>query len=126
MRFASPASSVIACRTAAAISVIVSCEKARSAASGVVCLVGVSSGGHTIRLDLGGLNRQMVLENDAIFGSLNANRAHYVAAADALMAADRGWLARVITRRLPLDGWREAFNRTHEDVKVVILFDEAR
>jgi threonine dehydrogenase-like Zn-dependent dehydrogenase len=95
----------------------------RSAASGVVCLVGVSSGGHTIRLDLGQLAGQIVLENDAIFGSVNANRSHYLSAADALMAADRGWLSRVMTRRLPLDAWHDAFQRRPDDVKVVILFD---
>ena len=62
----------------------------RSAPSGVVCLAGVSSGGHEIRLDLGDVNRRMVLENDVVFGSVNANRAHYEAGAAALAAARSG------------------------------------
>ena len=49
---------------------------------GVVCLTGVSSGGHTIEVDEGMLNRNMVLENVAVVGSVNANRRHYEAAAE--------------------------------------------
>lgn len=94
----------------------------RSAPSGIVCLAGVSSGGHTIRLDLGDVNRRMVLENDAIFGSVNANRAHYEAGATALARADRPWLSRLITRRVPLSDWPQAFVRQRDDVKVVLDF----
>lgn len=96
----------------------------RSAPSGIVCLAGVSSGGHTIRLALGDVNRRMVLENDAIFGSVNANRAHYESAAAALARADRTWLSRLITRRVCLNDWREAFIRKRDDVKVVLAFEE--
>lgn len=95
----------------------------RSAPSGVVCLAGVSSGGHTLALDLGDVNRRMVLENDVIFGSVNANRAHYEAGAAALARADRSWLSRLISRRVPLDDWRECFTRRPDDVKVVLVFD---
>ena len=44
-----------------------------------------------------------------VFGSVNANRRHYRDAADALAKADKDWLARLITRRVPLDRWQEAF-----------------
>ncbi|MEJ0065350.1 MAG: alcohol dehydrogenase catalytic domain-containing protein [Caulobacteraceae bacterium] len=88
----------------------------------ILCLAGVSSGGRKVDFDVGGFNRQAVLGNDVVFGSVNANRAHYQAAADALAKADRGWLERLITRRVPLDRWREAFNRQEDDVKVVIDF----
>jgi threonine dehydrogenase-like Zn-dependent dehydrogenase len=87
---------------------------------GVVVLTGVSSGGHTIEVDEGMLNRSMVLENVAVVGSVNANRRHYEAAADALAAADRSWLERLVTRRVPLEQWREALTRAPDDVKVVI------
>ncbi|HVT42618.1 MAG TPA: glucose 1-dehydrogenase [Acidimicrobiales bacterium] len=87
---------------------------------GVVCLTGVSSGGHTIEADEGLLNRNMVLENVAVVGSVNANRRHYEAAADALAKADRSWLERVVTRRVPLAQWEQALARQPDDVKVVI------
>ena len=97
----------------------------RSAPSGIVCLAGVSSGGHEIRLDLGDVNRRMVLENDVVFGSVNANRAHYEAGAAALAAADRAWLARLVTRRVPIERWSEALTRQKDDVKVVVEFAAA-
>jgi threonine dehydrogenase-like Zn-dependent dehydrogenase len=97
----------------------------RSAASGIVCLAGLSSGSHVISMDLGDVNRRMVLENDAVFGSVNANRAHYEDAAGMLARADRSWLSRLITRRVPLDRWEAAFRRERFDVKTIIEFSAA-
>jgi glucose 1-dehydrogenase len=87
---------------------------------GVVCLTGVSSGGHVIQVDEGALNRSMVLENVAVVGSVNANRRHYEAAAAALAKADRSWLGRLINRRVPLASWQQALDRQPDDVKVII------
>lgn len=95
----------------------------RSGRSGVVCLIGVPSGERTIDLDLGRVSRQVVLENDAIFGSVNANRAHYESAAAALVRADPAWLSRLISRRVPLDRWRDAFIPQRDDVKVLLEFE---
>ena len=89
---------------------------------GILCLTGVSSGGHTIAIDLGSLNREMVLENTIVFGSVNARRAHYDAGAAALARADRASLARLITRRVALDRWHEALEKRPGDVKVVLDF----
>lgn len=91
-----------------------------SARNGVVCLTGVSAGGHYVQIDSGALNRQIVLENDAIFGSVNANRRHYEQAATALAAADLLWLGRLINRRVPLDRFQEGLDRRPDDVKVVL------
>jgi threonine dehydrogenase-like Zn-dependent dehydrogenase len=91
-----------------------------TAANGVVCLTGISSGGHEIGLDAGDLNRRIVLENDLVFGSVNANRRHYEAAAKALAEADNVWLERLITRRVQLDRWHEALTREEHDIKVVV------
>jgi threonine dehydrogenase-like Zn-dependent dehydrogenase len=66
------------------------------------------------------MNRSMVLENVAVVGSVNANRRHYESAAVALAAADRTWLSRLITRRVPLEKWSDALTRDEDDVKVVI------
>lgn len=91
--------------------------------NGVVCLTGVSSGGRELPVDVGLLNRRMVLENDVVFGSVNANRRHYEAGAKALADADRDWLSKLITRRVALDSWRDAYTRQPNDVKVVLEFD---
>jgi threonine dehydrogenase-like Zn-dependent dehydrogenase len=87
---------------------------------GVMCLTGVSSGGHLIDFDEGALNRNMVLENVAVVGSVNANRRHYELAAQALADADRDWLSGLVNRRVPLERWAEALDRKDDDVKVVI------
>jgi glucose 1-dehydrogenase len=87
---------------------------------GVVCLTGVSSGGRTIDVDEGALNRSMVLSNEAVVGSVNANRRHYEAGADALAKADRNWLERLVSRKVPLDQWQQALDRQPDDVKVVV------
>ena len=69
----------------------------------IVCLTGISSGSRSIPFSPAELNKHMVLENDVVFGSVNANRHHYEQAAAALMLADTdSWLERVITRRVPL------------------------
>jgi threonine dehydrogenase-like Zn-dependent dehydrogenase len=92
-------------------------------ANGIVCLTGVSSGGRDLSVDVGLLNRRLVLENDVVFGSVNANRRHYEAGAQALARADRDWLARLITRRVTLEHWKDAYTRQAGDVKVVLAFD---
>jgi glucose 1-dehydrogenase len=91
-----------------------------NARAAVVCLTGVSPTGRDISLDAGQLGRDIVLENDVIFGSVNANLAHYELAAEALASADRSWLERMITRRVPLERFEEAFDSRPDDVKVVL------
>jgi len=92
-----------------------------TAVFGIVCLVGLSSEGASIPVDAGALNRTIVLGNHAFFGSVNANLHHYELAARALSWADLSWLARMITRRLPLARAAEAFHdSTGDEVKVVI------
>jgi glucose 1-dehydrogenase len=105
---------------ATGVSQVVLDAMVQTGANGVICLTGISSGGHKIVLDAGDLNRQLVLENDVVFGSVNANRRHYEAAAADLAKADRGWLERLITRRVPLDRWKEALAREPHDIKVVV------
>ncbi|MFC4857815.1 glucose 1-dehydrogenase [Actinophytocola glycyrrhizae] len=96
---------------------------AHTAAYGVMCLTGVSTAGRHLSVDAGGVNRELVLENDVVLGSVNANLRHYRQAADALAKADRDWLGRLITRRVPLSRAAEAFTSDSGDVKVVITID---
>ncbi|GAA3133565.1 MULTISPECIES: glucose 1-dehydrogenase [Nonomuraea] len=90
-----------------------------TAAVGIVCLCGLAPGGRAHRVDAGVINRDIVLENDVVFGTVNANLRHFRAAAEALARADRGWLERLITRRVPLTRALEAFEPA-KDVKAVI------
>jgi threonine dehydrogenase-like Zn-dependent dehydrogenase len=93
---------------------------------GIVCLTGVSSGGRHLQIDAGGLNREVVLENDAVVGSVNANLRHYRQAADTLAQAEPAWLRRLITTTVPLADAADAFDRpSDKDVKVVITLDDS-
>ncbi|MDQ3364479.1 MAG: glucose 1-dehydrogenase [Myxococcota bacterium] len=91
--------------------------------NGIVCLTGVSAAGKRLPVDAGGLNRELVLENNVVFGSVNANRAHYDQGAAALQRADPQWLERLITRRVPLASWAAALEQRPDDVKTVLTFD---
>jgi threonine dehydrogenase-like Zn-dependent dehydrogenase len=86
----------------------------------ITCLTGVSGTGKQTPVDVGALNREEVLMNGVVFGSVNANRRHYDAGAQALAKADRDWLRRLISRRVPLADFADAFKRQPEDVKVVL------
>lgn len=91
---------------------------------GIVCLTGVSSTGRPLRIDAGTVNRDLVLENSVVLGSVNANLRHYRAAADALAKADPSWLEDLITRRVPLDRATDAFDAREDDVKVVVMLED--
>ena len=92
------------------------------AAAKIVCLAGLSTAGRMIDLDAGLLNRTMVLENQVVFGTVNANRRHYEDAAQALGMADRDWLGRMVSRRVGLDHWPQALEHRKGDIKVVLDF----
>jgi len=90
------------------------------ATDAVICLTGISSGTRTVSVGLDEVNKAMVLENTVLFGSVNAGRRHYEQAAEALARADRGWLERLITRRVPMSGFADALHKNDDDVKVVV------
>lgn len=93
-----------------------------TAAPGVVCLTGVGSGGRKLAIDAAALNTTMVLENDLVFGSVNAARRHYELAADALGEADHAWLERLITRRVGLEEAPGLLDHGGDDIKAVVEF----
>ena len=87
----------------------------------MICLTGVGSS-HKGPFDIGMFNRDMVLNNGTVFGTVNANRHHYAVAADVIARADRTWLSRLITRRVPLANFADALKKQKGDIKVVIDF----
>jgi threonine dehydrogenase-like Zn-dependent dehydrogenase len=93
-----------------------------NAANGIVCLTGVSHSARTLNVNAEQFNRQIVLDNDVVFGTVNAARRHWEQAVVALRQADAGWLAGLITRQVPLDGHTDALAAQPDDIKVVITF----
>ncbi|BCW76776.1 MULTISPECIES: glucose 1-dehydrogenase [unclassified Arthrobacter] len=92
----------------------------------ITCLTGVSGTGNQTEVDVGALNREEVLMNGVVFGSVNANRRHYDAGAKALSSANPDWLRRLISRRVPLENYAEAFHHRPDDVKVVLDLQKSR
>jgi threonine dehydrogenase-like Zn-dependent dehydrogenase len=85
----------------------------------LVCLTGVPSS-EVVPVDLGQVNRDLVLRNGIVFGTVNANVRHYREASAVLDRADDAWLQSMITRRVPLESYAEAFETRPGDVKVVL------
>jgi threonine dehydrogenase-like Zn-dependent dehydrogenase len=95
------------------------------APGGVVCLTGVGSGGRTVGLTTADVASNVVLRNNVVVGSVNANKRHWYKAGQVLARADPAWLARLITRRETPEEFQRALQRQPEDIKVVIQFAQA-
>jgi threonine dehydrogenase-like Zn-dependent dehydrogenase len=88
----------------------------------IVCLTGLSPAASDVKLDVAPWNQAVVLNNQVVFGTVNANRRHYQQAAEALARADQAWLGRVITRKIHLrENWEAAYEKVRGDVKTVML-----
>ena len=92
------------------------------APGGIVCLTGVGTGGRTVGLGTADAASNIVLRNNVVVGSVNANKRHWYKAGQVLARADRSWLSRLITRRVPPEEFMGALRRQPEDIKVVIQF----
>ncbi len=91
-----------------------------TAPAAIVCLTGVSRATAARSLDVGALSRSLVLENDVVFGSVNANRQHYEDAVAGLSRAEASWLSRLLTRRVPLEEFARALVKERGDIKVCL------
>jgi threonine dehydrogenase-like Zn-dependent dehydrogenase len=93
----------------------------RVGSGGIVCLTGVGSGGVT-GAATADIAAEMVLGNNVVVGSVNANKRHWYKATEALARADRSWLSRLLTRRERPEQHARALERRPDDIKVVLEF----
>ena len=106
---------VIECTGAGAVVLDV---MARTAPDGIVCLAGVSSGGRKIDFDIGDFNRS---DGAGERRGVRLGQRQPPPLSRRRRRARQGrqaWLARLITRRVPLSRWREAFEHRDDDIKV--------
>jgi len=92
-------------------------------AGGIICLTGVGAGGAAGRV-VADMAAAVVLKNNVIVGSVNANKRHWYKAGQNLAASDREWLGRLITRREKPENFKRALERQPDDIKVIIQFSE--
>ncbi|MHB8325447.1 MAG: glucose 1-dehydrogenase [Candidatus Dormibacteria bacterium] len=112
---------------ATGVSAVAMAAIAATGHDGVCCLSSVTAGDRSINVDADALNLDMVLGNKLVFGTVNANRKHFEAAARMLAAANRKWpgvLEQIISRRVPAERFQDAFQRRPDDIKTVITFAE--
>ncbi len=93
------------------------------ASGGIICLTGVGHGGVASRA-VADVAKAVVLKNNVIVGSVNANKRHWYRAGQNLANSDRAWLSRLITRREKPQDFQKALERQPDDVKVSIQFCE--
>ncbi len=93
------------------------------APNGIVCLTGVSGGSQKLEVSADHLNLEMVLSNKVVFGTVNANRRHFESGVRHLQEIEVRWpglLSRMITRRLSLDDFGDALERSPGHVKSIV------
>jgi len=91
--------------------------------NGVLCLMGVSTGEKPLEICADCLNMQMVLGNKMVFGTVSSNRGHFERSIKSLANIEEkwpGWLAKLITRRLRLDNFKDGLHPSPDNIKTVI------
>ncbi|MGQ0540160.1 MAG: glucose 1-dehydrogenase [Gemmatimonadaceae bacterium] len=91
----------------------------------VLCLLSITGERTEMSVDIAAINQRLVLGNGVVFGSVNSNRRHFEQALSDLIALEErfpGCAAQLITRRVPLERFREAFTEQPGDIKVLVDF----
>lgn len=112
-----PPEIIVECTGAAQVVVDVCRASSRN---GIVCLTGIAGGHRSVDLNAAKFNNDLVLENDIVFGTVNANRRHYQAGLAALRRAPKGYLEALLTRRVPVARFAEAFEKKPGDIKTTL------
>lgn len=95
------------------------------APGGIGILMSVTGGSKDLPVDIPTINRDLVLGNRVIFGTVNAGRRHFEAAVRDLVECERrlpGWLSELITRKLPFTDAVQSMTRPDDDIKTVLVF----
>jgi threonine dehydrogenase-like Zn-dependent dehydrogenase len=95
------------------------------APGGICILASVTRGSRPITVDIAIVNRNIVLGNRVILGTVKAGRRHFEMAIrdlETIEARRPGWLGNLVTRRLPFDQALTAMTRVPEEIKTVLQF----
>ena len=94
--------------------------------NGIYVLTGVAADGPPLSVDAGRMMRDLVLENQIMFGSVNAGVAHFKQAVLDLESAEKKWngvIQQLITSRTPHAQFQDVFQKRNPDeIKAVIAW----
>jgi len=96
--------------------------------NGIYVLTGIPEGERPVTVMGNEIMREMVLKNQVLLGSVNASKEHFKAAVKDLTEAKKRWgglLSKMITRKIPIENFADAFNdHSTDDIKVVIEWEK--
>lgn len=93
----------------------------------MLALLGISGGNREITVPGAQINLELVLGNQLIFGSVNANRRYFEMGVKHFGIFEQKWpggMQKLITRRVALEDFHRAFERREEDIKVLLEIGE--
>lgn len=91
--------------------------------NGIMAVTGIPAGSKTALIDADRINTKMVLDNNVIFGVVNANKTHYQSAVNHILEFKCHWksvLEKMITRKVPLSKAGEIFRNSSSDIKPIV------
>jgi glucose 1-dehydrogenase len=89
-------------------------------ADGVLCLLSVTGGQTENQEPIDRINQRLVLGNQVVFGSVNANPRHFAMGVKDLVAIDKKWpgaLSRLLTNRIPWENHKSWFTDRGRGIK---------
>lgn len=90
------------------------------ARNGVLCLLSVTGGSGTNEEPIDRINQRLVLGNQVVFGSVNANPRHFAQGIADFMKIERQWpgtMSRLLTDRIPWEGFTTWFTQRGSGIK---------
>ncbi|MBA2302822.1 MAG: glucose 1-dehydrogenase [Acidobacteria bacterium] len=88
--------------------------------NGVLCLLSVTGGTGTNEEPIDRINRQLVLGNQAVFGSVNANSRHFAKGVEDFVRIEEmapGAMSRLLTNAIPWQDFKTWFTRRGSGIK---------
>ena len=91
--------------------------------NGVLCLLSVTGGSKSADQPIDKINQQLVLGNQVVFGSVNANPRHFAMGVKDFTVIEKKWpgvLKQLITTRLPWDQYDHWFGQRGSGIKTTL------
>jgi hypothetical protein len=88
--------------------------------NGVLCLLSVTSGDRTLPVPANLINQRLVLGNQVVFGSVNANPRHFAAGVKDFVAVEKKWpgvLKGLLTNPIPWQDHKTWFDNRGAGIK---------